>query len=259
MALPLTDWPRQHYSPAGGDAWLFYVIYGDVDITASLSRGKYSSNGAPDGIDVMSYGPTSHPEVVASFREGYAWNSFAHDNPALAAKVAAQSNCLVIVGKVPDPPTLNYLRDAIGLLTFFLDAGGVAIYDPQILTWWPPSDWRRQIFDVGSPVPRHHVVILVSDDGGRTEWIHTRGMRKFGRPDLSIHSVPPQHKEAVIDLCNRFIEFLAFGGVIEDGQEIRMKSLPPGMKFFHRGNEEDSDFNNRHVEITWPDTAERNS
>jgi len=161
-----------------------------------------------------------------------------HDNPALAAKVAAQSNCLVIVGKVPDPPTLNYLRDAIGLLTFFLDAGGVAIYDPQILTWWPPSDWRRQIFDVGSPVPRHHVVILVSDDGGRTEWIHTRGMRKFGPsgPSASTRCRHSTKKLSSIS-ANRFIEFLAFGGVIEDGQEIRMKSLPPGMKFFHRGNE----------------------
>jgi hypothetical protein len=38
-----------------------------------------------------------------------------------------------------------------------------------------------------------------------------------------------------------------------------MKSLPTGMRCFHRGNEEDPDFNNRHVEITWPDTAERNS
>jgi hypothetical protein len=60
-----------------------------------------------------------------------------------------------------------------------------------------------------------HVVILVSMGSDGTEWIHTRGMRKFGRPDISVHKVEPQHKDAIIDLCNRFIELLAFGGIVQ--------------------------------------------
>jgi hypothetical protein len=44
-------------------------------------------------------------------------------------------------------------------------------------------------------------------------------MRKFGRPDLSIQSVSTKHDEAIIDLCNRFIEFQAFGGVIEEANK----------------------------------------
>ncbi len=38
-------------------------------------------------------------------------------------------------------------------------------------------------------MPRQHVVILTSEecsgDGRPLTWFHTRGMRKFGRPDLS--------------------------------------------------------------------------
>jgi hypothetical protein len=82
-------------------------------------------------------------------------------------------------------------------------------------------------------------------------WYHTRGMRKFGRPDLSIHNVPAKYHEAVIELCNRFIEFQAFGGIIEEGQAIRMKSLPEGMTCHHEGTLDDLDFNNFHVEIVW--------
>lgn len=78
----------------------------------------------------------------------------------------------------------------------------------------------------------------------------------FGRPDLSIHNVPVQYHQAVIDLCNRFIEFQAFGGVIAEGQEIKIWSLPEGMVCHHRGDMDDPDFNNVHVEITW--ARERN-
>ena len=133
MASPLTDWPRQYHVPGGKDPFLFYAVYGDIDTTLSLSRSKYRSGGIPQGVDVMTYGPTSNTDVVESFREGYLWDRFADDAPTLAAKVVAQNSCLVLKGEVSDPPTLNYLRDAVGLLTFFLDAGGVAIYDPQML------------------------------------------------------------------------------------------------------------------------------
>jgi hypothetical protein len=74
-------------------------------------------------------------------------------------------------------------------------------------------------------VPRQHVVILTSEDpdDALLTWLHTRGLRKFGRPDLSVRRVPPQDREAVIDLFDRFIEFQTFGGVIEEGQEVRLR------------------------------------
>jgi hypothetical protein len=83
----LETWERQHYVAGGGDPMLFYVVYGEIDSSAPLSRGSYRSNGAPDGIDVMSYGPNMHPEVPGSFRDGYLWDEFAATDPELAATV----------------------------------------------------------------------------------------------------------------------------------------------------------------------------
>jgi hypothetical protein len=206
MEPPLVEWPRRHYVLGGKYPFLFYVVYGQVDTTKTLSRSKYRSNGIPDGIDVIACGPTEHANQLAAFREGYVWDQLT-EAPNLAAKVAAQDCCLILKGEIIDPSTLNYFRDVIGVLTFCLDAGGVAIYDP-LMKWWEPSEWRSHVFNIGLSVPRHHVVILVSGDAGGTEWIHTRGMRKFGRPDISVHKVGPQHKDAIIDLCNRFIELL---------------------------------------------------
>jgi hypothetical protein len=90
----------------------------------------------------------------------------------------------------------------------------------------------------------------VSEDSNPdSRWYHTRGMRKFGRPDLSVHGVTPDLETGVEDLLNRFIEMLAFGAVVPDGQAIKLASLPHGWRCFHRGSLEDADFNNTHLEI----------
>ena len=250
----MQEWPRRHYVPGGKNPFLFYVIYGRIDTTKILSRSRYRSNGIPPGIEVLGFGPAVYPDQVAVWREGYVWDQLSASEPVLAAAIAAQDSCLVLRGEVIDPPTLDYLRDVIGFLTYCLDAGGVGIYDPQMLQWWKPSEWHSRIFETGLSALRSHVVILVSEDAAGTEWIHTRGMRKFGRPDLSIHNVTARYRSAIVELCNRFIELLSCGAIVPDGQVIRMNQLPPGMQCCCRGSEEEPDFNNEYIEVLWPDS-----
>jgi hypothetical protein len=255
MSEPLPDWDRPYYTPGGGDPFLFYVVFGEVDSNASLDTQAYRCAGIPDGLDLMAYDRDSHPDVFAGFQDGFLWERLRADDPALAAEVSAASRCVMLRGTVADPPDLNYLRDTVGLLTYCLDRGGRVLYDPQMFFWWPPGLWREKAFNPAQPVPRRHAVILVSDEDGESggrQWYHTRGMRKFGRPDLSVRGVPPPYREGVIDLCTRFIEYQALGAVIPDGQEIRMASLPAGGVARHGGDVEDPDFNNVHVEISWP-------
>src|SRR5215472_17631257 len=120
----LPDWPRPRRTPGGKDAFLFYVVYGRVDTTRDFSVSRYRFAGISAGLDAMAYGPTAHPEVVASFREGILWNELTASKPHLAREIAAQESCLILRGHVADPPTLNYLRDAIGFLAWCLDGGG---------------------------------------------------------------------------------------------------------------------------------------
>jgi len=248
----LPSWPREYYEGGEQNAFLFYVVYGSNVEDLQLSRSKYRCDGIPDGIDVMAYGPMQHPDVVASFREGYLWDELQTRRPALASAVAEQSGCIVIRGSVPSGPSLNYFRDRIGLLTAQLDCGGVAIYDPQSFVWWSPDNWKARVFDPASPQAGEHVSILVSDEDGGRQWFHTRGLRKFGRPDISLRGVPAGYRAAAEDLFNRFIHFQAHGGVIKDGQQIRMQALPESMVCVHGGHEDDPEFNNTHIEILWP-------
>lgn len=252
MPDQLPDWPRPHFKQPGGRPFLFFVVYGKFGSLPEMSASRYRSAGVPAGLDLSHYQAEQHRDVLANFREGYLWNDLRARNPELAARIVESKECLILRGEIEDCETLNYLRDSVGLLTFLLDNGGITVYDPMTFRWWEPEEWRNRIFHPAGPVPRHHVVILTSEESDPTlTWFHTRGMRKFGRPDLSIHRVRPEYNEAIIDLCNRFIELQAFGGIIEEGQPIRMKSLRRGMTCHHRGDLDDPDFNNVHVEIEW--------
>lgn len=258
MSEQLADWPRRFYAGPGGQPFLFQVVFGIFAPMRNLSRQEYRSNGVFPGLQLSHYEQSKHPDVLDGFRQGYLWDELKRLKPGFAEVVQAAGECLILRGQLEDQSNLNYLRDTVGLLTFLLDEGGIAIYDPWIFRWWEPREWKDRIFQPGGAVPRHHVVILTSEEPEvpSLTWFHSRGMRKFGRPDLSAHHVPPQYCDSVIDLFERFVEFQAFGGTIEEGQEIRVKRLPKGMVCSHAGGLDDPDFNNVHIEITPPAEAE---
>jgi hypothetical protein len=255
MGKPLASWERPLFVPGGGEAVLFYAVFGDVSSAVPLWPSRYRTKGVPPGFSLTQLSWAEHGDYLAEFCKGYVWDRLREENPQLADRVAVASKCLVLSGTQEDPPTLDYLRDCVGILTYLTDIGASAIYDVQVLRWWAPAEWRDTIFTPAAPVPRHHAVVLVSEDESRPglSWYHTRGMRKFGRPDLSVRRVAADFRDAVIDLCERFIDYQALGGLIQEGQGIKMKSLPPGGVARHAGDADDPDFNNVHVEIAWPE------
>jgi hypothetical protein len=142
MPEPLPDWPRPHYRQPGGKPFLFYVVYGTFGAFPALSAGEYRSGGIPDGFELARYEAEQHADVLARCQEGYLWEQLQSQNPNLASQVVASSGCLILRGDVEDSDSLNYLRDTVGLLTFFLDHGGVTVYDPLMFRWWEPEEWR---------------------------------------------------------------------------------------------------------------------
>jgi hypothetical protein len=73
-------------------------------------------------------------------------------------------------------------------------------------------------------------------------------MRKFGRPDVSLHAVREVDMELVATVCTELIEYQAFGGVLQEGQAIRSAGLPR-FTVKRAGDFDDPEFNNVHVEL----------
>lgn len=251
MPNELASWPRPHFAPGGGDALLFYAVFGDFDLTQPLSKSKYRASGVPEWLELARLDRAGQPGALTRYQSGAVWDVLKRDMPLVADEAERAPQCVALRAEVKDPPTLDYFRDVIGVVTWLLDAGGVSVYDPQMLWLWAADEWRDEAFGPGEPNPDRHTTIMVTPEDG-TSWYHTRGMRKYGRPDLSVRGVGEAHADAVSSLIERFVEFQALGGRIADGEAATGPALPPGGVFRHGGSLDDPDFNNVHVAVVWP-------
>jgi hypothetical protein len=252
VSAALADWPRKYYQATTSGPMLFFVVFGKFGAIGPVSMSKYRCAGLPEAIDVMKYGGDVHPETMEGFRQGLMWDLAKAEIGELQSTIAQAPECLIVRGELPDQPNLNYLRDVTGFVTYLLDHGGCAVHDLQRLKYWSPAEWRTEVFDPSHDVPLRQTIILVSEEADGTKWFHTRGLRKYGRPDLSVHRVVAGFEDAVHDLLNRFIVLQAEGGIIAEGQEITMKSLPQGLCCHPGGSLDDPDFNNVHIDIGFP-------
>jgi hypothetical protein len=247
----LNGWERPSYRAGAQAPFIFLVAFGADPGAEPLSRSRFQCDGMPKGTDLQGYSVQEHPGYLEDLRSGYLWEAFNARDAALAARVAACESCIVLAGDVTDAMDLLYLRDMIGVGEWLFACGAAVIYDPQAFTWWSREDWHSGLFAAGEPQPHKHVQILHSDeDGGH--WLHTRGLRLFGRPDISVRNVPESAFGGATTMVNRLIAYQALGGVIEDGLEVSLNGLPDGLICRPKGDLEDPDFNNFHVEIVWP-------
>jgi hypothetical protein len=253
----MTDpgWPRPEWRDSGAKALYVWFVFGDFPDDLRIDAARYRTRGTPAGVDVMRY---AHASIRAW--EGYPLGGtmgklFKGENEARFVRALATRDCLMLRGEIADRADLDDLRDLIGAITALVDLGGVAVVDPQMLSLFDPDEWRTRFFGSGEFITRDHVAIFASEDEtafGR-RWIHTRGMRKFARPDIGIWNVPPAHAGHAGQLAERFADFQARGGIVEDGHEIAIDGLPSNLRVHHSGSLEDPEFNNVHLAIRWPD------
>jgi hypothetical protein len=244
-------WKRRYFLPSEDSVFSFFVIFGDFEDDISISKSKYNFTEIPENTDIEKYHDGASPEYRDGFKAGYIWEELVRENIDLVSVIENASSCIVISTEISDQETLDYLRNIVGLVTYFLDIGGVCVYEPQRFKWWEPSEWKENIFIPKEPKPYQHTTILLSEQEDGKLWYHTRGLRLFARPDISVHDVTEEDTDKILEMINRFIEYQALGGIIENGKNIKMKGLPSSMWCEHLGSEEDPDFNNKHVEIHW--------
>ena len=253
MTTKISDWPRNQYVAGGGNPLLFYAVHGKFEQPFELDQEYYKCAGVPAELKVTIL-PRENNEYTAFYVDGYLGSELEEQGKELYDAVMKSPECLIIMGEIADPSDLNYLRDTVGFIMSTLDQGGLAVCDPQRLTWWSRANWEAEIFEFGSPVPRQHVIILSSleEDNQDLTWTHTRCIRKFGRRDVSVKNVPQSYFEYVCQLCNHFIEHQALGMIVPEGQEVSVEGLADAMICRHKGDLEDPDFNNVHIEMVFP-------
>ncbi len=254
--MAIEDWARDHWEEDGGDAFVAFWVFGDLGTELAISPDRHRVTGMPEGVEIrrLTRGTPDGDEAFRGFTDpSEVLGRMLDENPELAREVRGAKSVMRVVGTVADPEDLLYLRSTIGIVQAMLEAGAVGVMD-QAMHWWSAETWASEMFEPDEPSFTSLVSILGSEDEeneGRI-WIHTRGMRLFGRPDLSVRGVTAETQPIVADLVMRFVNMQAMGGVIPDGQPVKMKGIPAGWVCTHEGDVEDPDFNNVHVAIGPP-------
>lgn len=254
MSHPITfpAWQRPHWQPSDEEILLQFYVFGKFEAVRVPSR-DYGSPGLPAGIESTGHQQQALRQWAGYPLKGATGRMFKEDSPE-AYKLAREApEVLVVRGQLKDSQTTGYLRDTLGVLAGLLDTGGVAILDPQTLSLLTADEWRRRfLIRDGAPI-RHHLLILCdSEPKAGHSWIHTRGMRKFGRPDISLRNVPDRAIDRAGMLCERLVELGALGAHFADGQALDIDGLPGGAVVRLGGGLDDPAFNNTCVELQWP-------
>src|SRR5204863_9954026 len=115
----------------------------------AISRTKYRTEGLPNGITPRKL--TRNDMPVLPFTHGEIAKDLMGANSNLFARVQQAPECIVIQGEIPDPPNLNYIRDCVGTIMYFLDQGAVAVLDAQQIKCYDAVEWGRDFFHVDGP------------------------------------------------------------------------------------------------------------
>jgi hypothetical protein len=245
-------WERVYFKNSYGKPFLFFVLFGTDNMDElAVSKSKHNVDGMPDELEIMNYSKlksAEHKEYIQGFLDDNFRKFLKEKNNTLYEKVLACNNITVVKGEFDDTNSLNYLKNTIGIIQAIIETNIVAILDLQIMEWYKPEVWSKKFFEPKAPISFDHVKILWSENGNDI-WLHTRGMRKFGRPDLSIKKISSIKKELGIEIINRFIQAYAYGFVPDEKQEIKIKGMEKGVYGKILGNYEDLDFNNYYFEI----------
>ncbi|WP_199098941.1 hypothetical protein [Dyella sp. ASV21] len=251
--IPFPAWQRPHWQRSNEEVLLQFYVFGKFQPGRAPSE-DYGSEGLPEGVELSSHHHSALRQWEGYPLKGRLGRMFKEDAPEAYAKALDAPEVLVVRGRFPDTADTGYLRDTLGVLAALLDVGGVAILDPQTLSLHDADSWRRQfVVRDGAPI-RHHLLILrdAEEQAGRY-WVHTRGMRKFGRPDISLRNVPEADTDRAGMLCERLVELEALGAHFADGQALDAEGLPGTLVASLGGGLEDPAFNNTFVEFRWPE------
>lgn len=250
MAEP--DWSRPHWTRDEAKAMLLYFVFGEFATELKLHLSAHDSKGLPQGVEFMRIPKDRLAHWDGHPLRGALGEILREGNPGAFEAARKAPECLMLRGELADSDSLVYLRDTLGVVTALLDAGGVAVVDPQILECFTADEWRVRFADEAISAARNHVLILCHDDANGDAWVKTRGMRKFARPDISIRRVPQTEVQRAGAVASQLVELGVRGMRFGDGSVVEADGLPGGLKVTRGGSLDDAEFNNTHLELIWP-------
>ena len=245
------DYVRPYDQGGGYPPSLFYVVFGVEEAPLEISKSRHRVDAFPKGLEVVYVSQKTNRTYMEELLGGTLGEVLSRTYPELYPKAKKAKSWAVLRGTIRDSADLGYLKNTIGIIQALAEKGAAGVLDLLTFTMYTPAEWEEKIFNPGFR-PHAHAVILSSplEEGGL--WLHTRGMMKFGRPDISVRPVPPEETDIAAGVINQMIFYSAQGAVFSKTVKLHISQtaacvLTPVLA----GDGDDPDFNNAHYEIDW--------
>jgi hypothetical protein len=220
--LRVEPWQRPAHRPTGREAAVLLVAFTPGEVLTELNLAAVTPANAPvDALAVRLHRHEDNPEWMDAFRTGPLRDLAARELPDLRP-IDKATCCYSIQVRVPDPADLTHLQLAWAVAARVSRAGAVAVFDAFAHDWSLPE--QVAALDPHRPfdILREISVIAESEPTpGFGHPVHTRGMVKFGRPDL-IMGVPEDRIGDAASVLNQLATMLAEGHVLAAGHHLRI-------------------------------------
>lgn len=245
------EYERPYYENLNYRPLLYYVVFGVKGEELNVSRERHHVDEFPDGLNLSFLKKSENSEYMETLFGGSLGNIFDEQNHALFEKIQETDGWVVIQGEVQQDSDLNYMRNAIGFVQALVENNAVGVLDLQTFTLYTPEEWTKGIFEQEFN-PYAHVTILASEMKDGSVWLHTRGMRKFGRPDISMENVPKDEIDNVAGVVNQMIYYGVLGVFFSKPAKLHTHNgLSCIVKPEFIDDLNNPDFNNSYYRILW--------
>lgn len=264
MTGRVAPWPRPHFRAGGGAASVEMLLLAKHELEPTGTPAQYWDWSPYDLRPAgLTSGFVTRDDAPALFTWLMTDGGARPDSPSLcpveeratrSTWVASATHLFRVAADVPDPADLGYLQAAWAMVRWNLDAGAYAVFDAKALRWHSREDVAR----LYGPRPFSLRSEIQLEEHGRA--LNTRGMIKFGRPDLVCLMTDWTPSE--LDWGRYFFESLATemaqGRRLAPGEEGRVE----GIRFQLRAYEPNQnapdlglDDPAMLVEVSWPRDA----
>lgn len=220
---PIRPWPRTAFQRTDHDATVTLIIFAERDVLGSTDlelRGTVPADAPIEALEMRIHRDVEDPGWIDHWRTG-ALRTVAADQLDDVHRLDTATCCYSVTLTIPDPPDLTHLQLAWAIASRLASKGAFAVLDAHAAAWLPGPVVAALPADRSCTV-RDEIALIAENTPtpGFGHAVHTRGMLKFGRPDL-IAGVPADRIEQTGRILNHLASLQADGHVLAVGQRLR--------------------------------------
>ena len=229
---PPSPWLRPYHEPQGGVASVALFVFAErpLDLRVPVSRSRH---GLPAGFDFDTLDIRQHVRSDSpDWFDGFFTTEMRHvmegDLGRAADRLAAMQAAFSVGVKLEEPADLSYLQGCWGAAAWLCECGAEVVNDAGAIRWHAAEsvlalDPLREL-DIEREVT---LVFEIDATPGFGHVTHTRGLAKFGRPDVVLLGAQADDARATAGLLNGLALRAALGAPLRANQTVRLAELAP--------------------------------